>query len=78
MSYIPDSSWRGCRGRRKIELLSVGIPSVMMAIVNDLPSSIMKIVNGILSIMMTIVAGNPYFMMTIVKRDRNEFSGKYS
>ena len=60
MSHIPGSGWRGCRGRRKIELLSVGIPSVMMTMINDIPSSKMMIVDRIPFIMVTIVAGNPF------------------
>ena len=63
MSYIPGSSWRGCRGKRKKELPSAGIPSIMMIIVNGIPSIMMKIVNGIPSIMMTIVNGIPSVMM---------------
>ena len=60
MSYIPGSGWRGCRGRRKIELLSIGIPSVMMTMINDIPSSKMMIVDGIPFIMVIIVAVNPF------------------
>ena len=60
MSHIPGSGWRGCRGRRKIELLSVGIPSVMMTMINDIPPSKMMIVDEIPYIMVTTVAGNPF------------------